>query len=38
MKKYLFIGPVQFVVCAVSGAVSALLGMCMGFVDGAQAN
>lgn len=38
MKKYLFIKPVQFVVCAVSGVVSALLGMCMGFVSGAFVN
>ncbi len=38
MRKYLFIKPAQFVICAVSGAVSALLGMCMGFVDGAFVN
>ena len=38
MKKYLFIKPVQFVMCAVSGVISALLGMCMGFVDGAFVN
>lgn len=35
MRRYLFVKPAQFAACAVSGAVSALLGMCMGFVDGA---
>ena len=38
MKKYLFIKPKQFVICVVSGSISALLGMCMGFVDGAFVN
>lgn len=34
MRKYLFIKPAQFVICVVSGAVSALLGMCMGLLMG----
>lgn len=38
MKKYLFIKPVRFVVCVIVGVVSALLGMCMGFIDGAFVN
>lgn len=38
MKKYLFIKPMHFVVCIIFGVVSAILGMCLGFIDGAFVN
>lgn len=38
MKKYLFLKPVQFVLCAACGALYSLLGLGMGFVDGAFVN
>jgi len=38
MKKYLFIQPAQFVLCVVSGVVTTLLALGMGFVDGAFIN